>query len=394
MKKIFLNLGKQPIANSFLSSISKNTLKKEYFYKLKVCFDTENFLVSVKDPVNPRIQYTDQYAHRASESETMRNAFKLTAKKLDERFKPKKVMEIGSNDGVFLRNFKKNKVIAVEPCKNLANLTRKKFKTYPSFWDKKLSNKILNENSKIDLIFSSNTISHIPNLKETFQAVHNILSHKGVLVIEDPSLSSIIKINSYDQFYDEHVYVFSALSIKNIVEEFNLKLFDIEKISNHGGSLRYYLCKQEKNYKLSSRLKKILKDETKLGLNNFKTFKKFANRVYKSKKKLVALLKRLKKQNKKIISYGATYKSTTVFNYCKIGTEYFSYITDTTKNKQGKFTPGMHIPILPPEKGFNESVDYAYLGAWNFKKEIMKKEKKFIKRGGKFITHVPDVRIV
>ena len=130
MKKIFLNLGKQPIANSFLSSISKNTLKKEYFYKLKICFDTENFLVSVKNPVNPKIQYTDEYAHRASESETMRNAFKLTAKKLHERFKPKKVMEIGSNDGVFLKNFKKNKVIAVEPCKNLANLTSKKFKTY------------------------------------------------------------------------------------------------------------------------------------------------------------------------------------------------------------------------------------------------------------------------
>ena len=394
MKKNFLNLGKQPIANSFLSSISRSSLKKEYFYKLIICFNTKNFLVSVKDPVNPKIQYTDQYAHRASESQTMREAFRKIAKKLQKRFKPKKVMEIGSNDGVFLKNFPKKKVVAVEPCKNLAKLTKKKFKTYPFFWNKKLSKKILNENSKIDLIFSSNTISHIPNLKETFQAVYDILSDKGVLVIEDPSLSSIIKINSYDQFYDEHVYVFSALSIKNIVEEFNLKLFDIEKISNHGGSLRYYLCKQEKNYKLSSRLKKILKDETKLGLNNFKTFKKFANRVYKSKKKLVALLKRLKKQNKKIISYGATYKSTTVFNYCKIGTEYFSYITDTTKNKQGKFTPGMHIPILPPEKGFNESVDYAYLGAWNFKKEIMKKEKKFIKRGGKFITHVPDVRIV
>ena len=394
MKKNFLNLGKQPIANSFLRSISRSSLKKEYFYKLIICFNTKNFLVSVKDPVNPKIQYTDQYAHRASESQTMREAFRKIAKKLQKRFKPNKVMEIGSNDGVFLKNFPKKKVIAVEPCKNLANLTKKKFKTYPFFWNKKLSKKILNENSKIDLIFSSNTISHIPNLKETFLAVYDILSDKGVLVIEDPSLSSIIKINSYDQFYDEHVYVFSALSIKNIVEEFNLKLFDIEKISNHGGSLRYYVCKQEKNYKLSSRLKKILKDETKLGLNNFKTFKKFANRVYKSKKKLVALLKRLKKENKKIISYGATYKSTTVFNYCKTGTEYFNYITDTTKNKQGKFTPGMHIPILPPEKGFNESVDYAYLGAWNFKKEIMKKEKKFIKRGGKFITHVPDVRIV
>ena len=394
MKKIFLNLGKQPIANSFLSSISKNTLKKEYFYKLKVCFDTENFLVSVKDPVNPRIQYTDQYAHRASESETMRNAFKLTAKKLDERFKPKKVMEIGSNDGVFLRNFKKNKVIAVEPCKNLANLTRKKFKTYPSFWDKKLSNKILNENSKMDLVFSSNTISHIPNLKETFEAVHNILSDNGVLVIEDPSLSSILKINSYDQFYDEHVYVFSALSIENTVKKYNLKLFDVEKITNHGGSLRYYISKEKGNYKSTSRLKKILNDEKKQGLNNFNTFKNFAKRVHKSKQTLIALLKNLKQKNKKIISYGATYKSTTVFNYCKIGTNFFHYVTDTTKNKQGKFTPGMHIPILPPEIGFNESVDIAFLGAWNFKKEIMKKEKEFRKRGGKFITHVPQVKII
>ena len=394
MKKIFLNLGKQPIANSFLSSISKSTLKKEYFYKLKVCFDTENFLVSVKNPVNPKIQYTDEYAHRASESETMRNAFKLTAKKLHERFKPKKVMEIGSNDGVFLKNFKKNKVIAVEPCKNLANLTRKKFKTYPSFWDKKLSNKILNENSKIDLVFSSNTISHIPNLKETFEAVHNILSDNGVLVIEDPSLSSILKINSYDQFYDEHVYVFSALSIENTVKKYNLKLFDVEKITNHGGSLRYYICKNKGNYKSTSRLKKILNDEKKQGLNRFNTFKNFAKRVHKSKQKLIALLKNLKQKNKKIISYGATYKSTTVFNYCKIGTNFFHYVTDTTKNKQGKFTPGMHIPILPPEIGFNESVDIAFLGAWNFKKEIMKKEKEFRKRGGKFITHVPQVKII
>ena len=106
------------------------------------------------------------------------------------------------------------------------------------------------------------------------------------------------------------------------------------------------------------------------------------------------MLKDLKKKNKKIISYGATYKSTTVFNYCKIDNRLFQYVTDTTKNKQGKFTPGMHIPILSPEKGFNESVDYAYLGAWNFKKEIMSKEKDYLKRGGRFITHVPKVKII
>ena len=394
MKKNFLNLGKQPIANSFLRSISKKSLKNEYFYRLIICFDTKNFLVSVKNPVNPKIQYTDKYAHRASESQTMQKAFKLVAKKLQKRFKPRKIMEIGSNDGVFLKNFPKKKVIAVEPCKNLASLTKKKFKTYPNFWNKKLSNKISKKHSKVDLIFSSNTISHIPNLKETFEAINNILSDRGVLVIEDPSLSSVIKINSYDQFYDEHVYVFSTLSISNIVKNYQLKLFDVEKISNHGGSLRYFITKKKNSFKMTSRLNKIINEEKKQGLNNFATFKKFAKKVEKSKQKLIALLNKLKKKNKKIISYGATYKSTTVFNYCKIDNKFFHYVTDTTKNKQGKFTPGMHIPILSPEKGFNESVDYAYLGAWNFKKEIMNKEKDYLKRGGRFITHVPRVKII
>ena len=394
MKKSFLYLGKQPIANSFLSTLSKKSLKSEYFYNLIVSFDTKNYLVSVKNPVNPKIQYTDKYAHRASESKTMREAFKIIAYKLQKRFHPKKIMEIGSNDGVFLKNFPKHKVIAVEPCKNLAKITKNKFKTYPNFWNKKLSKLILKRNSKIDLIFSANTISHIPNLKETFEAIFHIISDNGVLVIEDPSLSSIININSYDQFYDEHVYVFSALAIRNIAEKYNFTLFDVEKTDTHGGSLRYFICKKSSNHKKTNRLKKIINEEKNMGLANIKTYKKFAERVKKSKIKLINLLKKLKKDNKKIISYGATYKSTTVFNYCKIGLDYFHYVIDTTKNKQGKFTPGTHIPIVPPEKGFNDSVDYAFLGAWNFKKEIMNKEKKYLKRGGKFITHVPKVEIL
>ena len=394
MKKDFLNLGRQPIANSFLSSISKKSLKSEYFYNLIISFNTKNFLVSVKKPVNPKIQYTDKYAHRASESQTMRNAFRSAALKLYKRFKPKKIMEIGSNDGVFLKNFPRKKVVGVEPCKNLAEITKKKFKTYPNFWNKILSKKILEKHSKVDLIFSANTISHIPNLKETFEAIFNIISDDGVFVIEDPSLSSVIKINSYDQFYDEHVYVFSTLAVENIVKKYKLRLFDVEKINTHGGSLRYFICKNDSKHKKTKRLVSILNEEKKIGLDNFNTFKKFAKRVKNSKKKLVSLLKKIKKNNNKIISYGATYKSTTVFNYCKIDTRYIHYVTDTTFNKQGKFTPGTHIPIISPEIGFNESIDYAFLGAWNFKREILNKEKKFIKRGGKFITHVPEVKIL
>ena len=390
MKKKFLNLGKQPLANSFLSSIKKN----EFFYNLSVSFDTKNFLVSVTNPVNPKKQYTDKYAHRASESRTMRDAFKNTAKKLKKRFVPKLVMEIGSNDGVFIKNFQKKSVIAVEPCKNLANLTKSKYKTYPNFWNKSLAKKIFNKNKKADLIFSANTISHIPNIKETLEAIESSLSNNGVLVIEDPSLKSVIKTNSYDQFYDEHVYVFSALAISEITKKFKLRLFDAEEVENHGGSLRYFICKEDAKYKKTNKLIKIIKSEKKNRLDKYKTFLDFSKRVKKSKKDLVRLLNRLKKNNKKIISYGATYKSTTVFNYCNIGTRYLDYVTDTTLNKQGKFTPGKHIPIISPEKGFNSSVHYAFLGAWNFKREILNKEKEFINKGGKFITHVPVVKIL
>jgi len=394
MKKKFLNLGIQPLANSFLSSNSKKSLAKEFFYNLEVSFNTSSYLVSISKPVNPKLQYTDKYAHRASESITMRNAFKKIANRLNEKYLPKIVMEIGSNDGVFIRNFPKKKILAVEPCKNLANITKNKYKTFPNFWNKKLANKIFSKSKKADIIFSANTISHIPNLKETFDAIEFSLSENGVLVIEDPSLYSVIKNNSYDQFYDEHVYVFSAISVANIVKKSNLRLFDAEEITTHGGSMRFYICKNSAKYKNTKKIKLIIKKEKKANLHKFSTYLEFSKRVKKTKSNLIKIFKRLKNKNKNIISYGATYKSSTIFNYCKIGKKLINYITDTTLNKQGKFTPGQHIPIISPAVGMNDKVDYAFLGAWNFKKEILKKEKEFIRRGGKFITHVPSPRII
>jgi methylation protein EvaC len=303
-------------------------------------------------------------------------------------------MEIGSNDGDFIRNFKKKEIISIEPCLNLAKITKiDGFKTYPKFWDIKISKKIFKKHGLIDLVYSANTISHIPNLDETFLAINNVLSYNGVFVIEDPSLLEVIKNNTYDQFYDEHVYVFSALAISQISRKYNLRLFDVEYSSVHGGSIRYFICRKDGSHKETLQLKKQIKKEISTKMNKFSTYLKFASRVKQSKKDLILLLKKLKKNGKKIISYGATYKSTTIFNYCKLG-RYIEYVIDTTKNKQGKFTPGQHLSILKPEIGFNKTVDYAYLGAWNFKKEIFKKEKNYIKRGGKFITHTPKVKII
>jgi len=395
MKKKFLDLGKQPITNSFLRKINRTTLKDEFFYNLAVGFDKKNYLVSLMNFVNPKKMFNNRYAHRASSSKTMRASFKKVAMKLKKRFKPFKSLEIGSNDGVFLRNFKKKQIIAVEPCANLAKITKLNgFTTYSNFWSKKLIKKIIHLHSKIDLIFSANTISHIPNLDEVFDAVSIGLSKKGVFVFEDPYIGSVIKNNSYDQFYDEHAHLFSLLSISKLLLNTNLKVFDVEILPTHGGSIRFYVCKKNSKYNISNRVKSLRKKEIKQGLNKFKTYVNFSKRVKKSKKNLINLMKKLKKKNKKIISYGASYKSATVFNYCNIGKNLIDYVIDTTPTKQGKFTPGKHIPIISPEIGLNDSVDYAFLGAWNFIKEIKNKENNFLKKGGKFIVHVPRVKII
>ncbi len=395
MKKIFLNLLKQPITNSYLPDLKLTTIKNEFFYNLSIAFDTNNYLVSIKKPINPKKQYTDKYAHRASQSKTMQLAFKKIATNLKKRFKPNLSLEIGSNDGVFIKNFSKEKIVAVEPCLNLAKITNKAgYLTYGKFWTTKLAKNIIKKKGKLDIIYSANTISHIPNLNETFKAISLSLSNDGVFIFEDPYIGSVLKNNSYDQFYDEHVHLFSFLAISNIIKKFDLRIIDVEILNTHGGSIRFYVAKKTSKFKPKNNVKKIYNQEIKKKFNTITPYKKFGERVKHSKQKLQKILKELKKDGKKIISYGATYKSATIFNYCNIGPELIEFVTDSTKNKQGKFTPGKHIPIIKPVDMVEEEIDYAFLGAWNFLNEIKNKEKRFIKNGGKFITHVPTVKII
>ena len=393
MKKIkFLNLGKHPITNSFLS---KKNPKNEFFYNLRLIYHQKTKLISLDNFVPPTKMFNDKYAHRASASITMRRAYENLAKKIKKKFKPKSILEIGSNDGVFIKHFSKIKNIGVEPCKNLANITSKmKIKTYDKFWTMHLSNKISKKHGKFDIIYSANTISHIHNLEETFKAIENLLTTHGVFILEDPSLLKSLQKVSYDQFYDEHAYVFSITALKNLNEKTGLKIFDIEELKTHGGSNRVYFKKiDNKKIKISKIVNMHLSKERKFGINKLITYKTFAKKVKKSKKNLVKIFKKLKKKKNKIIGYGATYKSSTVLNFCKINENYISYFVDTTPTKAGKFTPGTHIPIKK-YNGISDDVDYAFLGAWNFKDEIFRKEKKFRKRGGKFITHVPYPKII
>ena len=387
MSKIeFLNLGKQPITNNFLNNAKT---KNEFFYNLKITFDEKSKIVSLSNFVPPEKMFNETYAHRASMSKTMQISNYQLSNDIKKKFAPKSILEIGSNDGIFLKNFDNILRIGVEPCRNLALITNEmRIKTYADFWDIKLAKKIINKHNRFEFIYSANTISHIHNLKETLSAIEMSLSDNGIFVIEDPSLLEVLKKISYDQFYDEHAYVFSVLAISNLLLETELEIFDIQKLSTHGGSQRIYIKKKRNKINISRRVNKAIKSELDFGMH------KYEKKVESSKKNLINIFDNLKKNKKKIIGYGATYKSATVLNYCGINTKYIDYFIDTTETKQGKYTPGTHIPIIKPSEVLDSSVDYAFLGAWNFKKEIFNKEKKFIRRGGRFITHVPTPRII
>ena len=399
MKKKFLDLGKQPIDNRFIDSVD---IGKEFFYNLSVGFDVDTKLITHMEYIDAPMMFNENYTYRGSMSKTMLNHFSefsdyLKLKLPQYPFYKRnniKVLEIGSNDGVFIRNWNQSTTYAVEPCLNFANETNTMgYKTYPEFWTLDLSNKIKNELGKMDLIFAANCMCHIPDLDQTFSAVFNLLSENGVFIFEDPSLAQMINTNSYDQIYDEHPHIFSVMALKNILERNNLTIINVDNTNVHGGSNRIWVQRTCDVKIIDKSVESNIEFEKILGLNEFQTFVKFASKVEQSKLDLIELLNTCKRLGNKVISYGATSKSTTVFNYCGITPDLIEYVIDTTPEKIGKLTPGSHIPIRS-SSGIDKDVNIVYLGAWNFADEIMKKEHIFINRGGKFITHVPIVKFI
>ena len=388
-----MDLGLQPLANNYLNK--SQLKKKEKKYRLKVGLNVETKLVSINKPLSSKIMFNNKYPYRSAMSKTMLKSFKDLSKLINKKFKPNKILEIGSNDGSFIKNFSKKKVIGIEPCSNVEIITKKNgFNTYAKYWNSKTANKILEKDGKVDLIYSANTISHIQNLNEVFQSINVILSENGILIIEDPSLLECLKKNTYDQFYNEHIYVFSTIGIENILKKHDFEIFHIQNLSIHGGSNRYFIKKKSNKIKINLSVKINKKKEIKFGIHKLSTYKLFAKRVEKSKKILKKIFQQINLKDQKIIGYGVTAKSTTILNYCKIGGNLIQYFLDTTKDKQNKYTPGTKIPIYKYSGSIKKDINFAFLGAWNFKDEIFKKEKKFIKRGGKFIIHTPLPKII
>ncbi len=389
-----LDFGKMPIANGFVTNLNG----KEFFFHLSVGLCPACFMVQLEETVPPEKMFHENYQFLSSTSQAMMSHFEGNAKEIMERLSGKKkafVVELGCNDGVMLQHIAKKKIahLGVEPSANVAKLAAAKgVNTRADFFNAKTAREIVREMGQADIICGSNVFCHIEDLNSVFTGINILLKDDGVLFFEDPYLLDIMKKSSFDQIYDEHVYYFCGLSVSELAKRHNLQLVDMAPQEVHGGSMRYYLKKGFSN-QVTEKVEQFLKEEKSAGLDNPQKYGVFQQKIDGICSSLKKTLVQMKAKENRIVGYGATSKSTTLFNYAQIGPELIDYICDTTPNKINKFTPGTHIPIKPYEDFLKDKVSYVLLLAWNHKKEILEKEKTYRNRGGKFITYFPEVKV-
>ena len=391
----FVNFGDMPIANAFAT---KKELENEYTFPMKVGFCESCNMVQLVEQPDRKKMFHENYAFFSSTSDYMKEHFKRFADSVSELQALDKnsfVVEIGSNDGIMLQNFVAGGVpcLGVEPSENVAKISMQKgIEVVLEFFDRPLAEKISKTHQKADAILSANVMCHIPYMHSIYDGVKVLLKESGVFIFEDPYLGEIIEKTSFDQIYDEHVFLFSALSINKLANMHELELINVEPQITHGGSMRYTIA--HKGVKpVSKNVATLIEQEVVLGLDNKQSYLGFTDSVNKIRDDLIELLKKLKKEGKKVVAYGATSKSTTVANYFGITPELIECIYDTTPIKQNKYSPGAHIPVLPYDQFRKSNPDYVLLFAWNHAEEIMKKETDYMKSNRHWITYIPEVKI-
>jgi methylation protein EvaC len=389
----FLSFGSMPIANGFLTPTE---FDQEFFFDLGVAFCSACAMVQLTELVDRNRMFHESYAFYSSTSVRMSEHFRKFASWTMGGFLTAAdplVVELGSNDGIMLRHFASAGVrhLGVEPSENVATVAREHgIATRVAFFDEALAEEILEEQGPADAILGANVFCHIPYLHSVFKGVCRLLKPDGVLIFEDPYLGDILEKTSYDQIYDEHAFYFSLKSVSALAHQHDLEVIDASPQEVHGGSMRYVIARRGRR-RASTSVRARLRWEGSMGLDRIESLHRFSERVERSAKALLDLVREARSRDRRVVGYGATSKSTTVINYCGLTPDDIEFISDTTPLKQGKFSPGAHIPVRPHAAFVTDYPDYALLFAWNHSGEIMAKEEGFRRRGGRWIVYVPEV---
>lgn len=396
--ELFLDLGFSPLGNKFLTF--EDLQKPEINYPLQA-YMCKSCKLSQLGYVPPREEvYNENYAYEAGITKLRREHHFTMAKSIVTKYElPKKsfVIDIGSNVGILLEGFKNEDmtILGVDASDNVAEIARKKgIETMTGFFGEKISQKILEEKKKkASIISATNVFAHINDYDDFISGVKNLLVDDGIFVFQVHYFLDLVEKMQYDMIFHEHILFETLKPLITLFERFDMDLFDVERQSIDGGTIRCFVCKKDKK-DISQNVKDLLKIEDESKIHSIENLKKFAENVSNHREKLLELLSQIKKDGKKIIALSMPAKGVALLNYCKIDNRLLDYATEKSELKIGKFAPGNHLQIKEDKELMTDDPDYALILAWNFEKEIIENNKAFLEKGGKFIVPIPEPRIV
>jgi 2-polyprenyl-3-methyl-5-hydroxy-6-metoxy-1,4-benzoquinol methylase len=399
LQHTFINLGKSPIANDYLTSEQLN--QKEKFYPLHTYVCEECLLVQLEEFESPDHIFGDgDYAYFSSYSESWLAHVKAYTDLMVEKFgfnNHSQVIEIASNDGYLLQYFQEKgiPVLGIEPAANTAQVAiAKGIPSLTKFFGIQTARELVAANQQADLLLGNNVLAHVPNINDFVAGMKIVLKPNGILTMEFPHLLQLIEHNQFDTIYHEHFSYLSFLSVEQIFAAHNLTLFDVEELPTHGGSLRIYGKHDHAAFPIiSERVTQLKAKEISAGLNRLETYIFFEEKVKDTKSKLLKFLLTAKAEGKSIVGYGAPAKGNTLLNYCGVDKDLIDYTVDRNPHKQGLFLPGTHIPSLHPEKIRETKPDYLLILPWNLKDEVMQQMSFISEWGGQFVVPIPEVTV-
>jgi hypothetical protein len=397
LQHTFVDLGMSPLCETFLRSDQLDAMEPFYPLHVKVCHRC--FLVQLEAYVGGEAIFTE-YAYYSSYSDTwLAHAKRYTEHMISQLqlTSQSHVVEIASNDGYLLQYFVAAGIpaLGIEPAANVANVAEKKgVPTLVKFFGRQTARELVAQGRRADLLLGNNVLAQVPDLNDFVAGMKILLAPGGVITIEFPHLMRLVAENQFDTIYHEHYSNFSFVTTREHFAAHGLILFDVEELPTHGGSLRIYARHSDEDTKpLTKRAAQLLAREEAAGLRGLAYYDSFAERVREAKRKLLEFLVAAKRDGKSVAAYGAPGKGNTLLNYCGIRTDFVDYAVDRNPYKHGRFTPGTHIPIFPPERLRETRPDYVLILPWNLKDEIMAQHSYIREWGGQFVVPIPEARV-
>lgn len=391
-----LDLGLQPLANNLLTPADLGKKEPKFPLRLAVCKSC--WMLQITDLVPP-VDLFSEYLYFSSFSDLMLRHSREACESYLREFHlngGSLVVEVASNDGYLLQNFVNAQVpcLGIEPAANIAKVAREKgIETLVEFFGRELAANLTAQNRQADLILGNNVFAHAPNTNDFVAGLKTLLRPSGRIALEFPYGADFIEHTEFDTIYHEHVFYFTLTALKPLFERHGLTIFRVQRLPIHGGSLRLFAC-HAGAYPIETSATDLLAEETRKGVNSLAYYEGFGNQVRAIRDELLALLAKLKQEGKRIAAYGASAKGSTLLNYYGIGADTLDFVADRSTYKQGRLTPGTHIPIVPPGELPKRKPDYTLLLTWNFADEILAQQKAYRDAGGKFIVPLPKVKVV